>query len=155
MYMHAWAYWYLIRQSSTGTFIWTLVMTSHSVPSLSSPSHAAVDEPADDEDWGCSLQDLSRQEPVPWLQNAWWGSCMHDILVTVHDSIIILWFHDSNDSMIPSLSCLLHAWYIGHILGKAICTQLEEQRKDLQAARDGLQVLVDNYEDRSRHESHL
>ena len=49
-------------------------MTSHSVPSLSSPSHVAVDEPADVEDCRRSLQDGLLEEPVPWLQNAWWGT---------------------------------------------------------------------------------
>ena len=33
------------------------------------------------------------------------------------------------------------------MLSKAICAQLETQRKDLQRARDALQVLVDNYQD--------
>lgn len=32
-------------------------------------------------------------------------------------------------------------------LAKAICGQLEQQRKNLQSARDALQSLVDNYED--------
>ena len=114
MYMHAWAYWYLIRQSSTGTFIWALVMTSHSVPSLSSPSHAAVDEPADDEDWGCSLQDLSRQEPVPWLQNAWGIQTVGDSKMSTGSCVIVVITSNDSYSQFPlSFACMIYWAHLG------------------------------------------
>lgn len=91
-------------------------MTSHSVPSLSSLSHAAVDEPADDEDCGCSLQDLSLQEPVPWLQNAWWGiKTVGDSKMSTGSCVIVVSTSNDSYSQFPlSFACMIY-WSLSMI----------------------------------------